>query len=69
MIYSTKTLMMQHMPTLCQKFVLTPAVKVAVDPSVEKPPVLTDVIIPTNAHVKTMFHRMFSTTNMFPSLL
>ena len=53
--------MMQHMPTLYQKFVLTPVIKVAVDPSVEEPPtILTDVIKPTNAHThKKMIHHMF----------
>jgi len=52
---------MQHTPTLCWKFELTPAIKVAVDPSVEKPPtILTFVIKPTNAHVKNMFHHVIN---------
>ena len=41
------------MRTLCQTFVLTPAMKVEADPSVEQPPTnFTCVIKSTNAYVK-----------------
>ena len=53
----------------CQKFVLIPAMKVTVDPSVEQLTTnLTYVIKSTNAYVYNMFHHMLFITNMFSLL-
>jgi len=51
-IYGTKSPMTRHCRTLCQSFVLTPAMKVVVDPSVEQPLIVFAYIIKSaNAHV------------------
>jgi hypothetical protein len=56
------------MRTLRQSFVLTPAMNVPVDPSVQQPTTnFTYEIKSINAYVQNMLHHTLLITNMFPS--
>jgi len=49
--YGTKSPMTRHFRILCQSFVLTPGMKVAVDPSVEQPTTIFICVIKPTKHM------------------
>jgi hypothetical protein len=69
-IHGTNTPNTRHIPTPYLGFVLTPVMKVAVNPSVQQPPTfMIYVIKSTNTCEWNIFHHMLLISNMFPSLL